>query len=637
MNPSLRERLLGALPYAAALLGYAAVLGRWALALPLALGMGWALVTRKAPRFSEGGMLVAVVAGGGLGFLAGLLPPELPASSLPSFVLSPVSGVLAVAGGYCLLANKRTWALVYACMLAVVSAHSRASFVELGVLALTVVAALVSGFSEARLGLPTLRRGMLGVVAFAAVACAAAGGIAAGLMALQGTLIELVGGTVMELMADQLPSFGVEERLVLGSFGQGSSSSKIVMEVSGEVPQLLRASVMDQYDGTAWSTSPGLAAQRGALPADAAGTRAKTELLFVRNLGGQLPSPAGVVSVAGTSPEVRGAWLLWKPDLRDLTLVLERSAIEALPPEPAPDAAATALPPAIKEEFGKLAKGIVGAESSPGRKARVIEAYFRDNFEYSLTAELRGRGHPLALLITGRRPAYCAYFASAMAVLLRSLDVPARVVGGFVPEGTSPLTGRAVVRARDAHAWVEAYLAEEGRWVAFDPTPWRTRDAAVGSERNVGWPAALAGWLSSSSRRLWILVRHPLDLLRAVGYSPVTWGLLVVFLVWRFRKGRTARVTFRAGQAMRPVDPRLEALYRRYLKLLRKAGIAPQPSETDDAVLERMRGSVGSAPAEAAARFVQAYRAVRYGGGQLDEAGLVRALEELRSSLVPGG
>jgi transglutaminase-like putative cysteine protease len=308
--------------------------------------------------------------------------------------------------------------------------------------------------------------------------------------------------------------------------------------------------------------------------------------------------------------------------------------VEALPREPPPGPEATALPPALKEEFGRLARGLVQGAAGGRAQARALEAYFRDNYEYSLEAELMGKGHPLAILITQRRPAYCAYFASAMAVLLRSLDVPARVVGGFVPEGTNPLTGRAMVRSRDAHAWVEAWLADEGRWVAFDPTPWRTRDAAVGVNRSPGLLGILGGALSSGLQRLLILVTHPVDLLRAIGFSPVTWVLVALFLVWRFRRGRGVRATFRAGAAMRPVDARLEALYRRYLKTLRRARLTPGPAETDDALLERLGAAVGAGPQAAARRFLEAYRVARYGGGAVEEQALAASLADLARALT---
>jgi hypothetical protein len=57
-----------------------------------------------------------------------------------------------------------------------------------------------------------------------------------------------------------------------------------------------------------------------------------------------------------------------------------------------------------------------------------------------------------------------------MAVMLRTLGIPSRVVTGFLGGVYNPMTGWQVVRASDAHSWVEAWLPRRG-WVTFDPTP----------------------------------------------------------------------------------------------------------------------------------------------------------------------
>jgi len=68
------------------------------------------------------------------------------------------------------------------------------------------------------------------------------------------------------------------------------------------------------------------------------------------------------------------------------------------------------------------------------------------------------------------RRGYCIHFSMTMAVILRNLGVPARVVEGFLPGERSVDLSTEVIRNEDAHAWVEAYLPGVG-WVPFDPTP----------------------------------------------------------------------------------------------------------------------------------------------------------------------
>ena len=96
-----------------------------------------------------------------------------------------------------------------------------------------------------------------------------------------------------------------------------------------------------------------------------------------------------------------------------------------------------------------------------------------------LDVDDRGLEDPLAAFLFERRSGHCEYFASAMTVLLRVNEVPARLVTGFQPGNYSNLTGTWSVRARDGHAWVEAWIPDRG-WVAYDPTPADAASARLG-------------------------------------------------------------------------------------------------------------------------------------------------------------
>jgi transglutaminase-like putative cysteine protease len=90
-------------------------------------------------------------------------------------------------------------------------------------------------------------------------------------------------------------------------------------------------------------------------------------------------------------------------------------------------------------------------------------------FTYDLaTAPGNGDDALVEFLTTGRR-GYCEQFASAMAVMLRTLGVPARVAVGFTG-GRAADGGARAVGTADAHAWVEAWFPSAG-WTTFDPTP----------------------------------------------------------------------------------------------------------------------------------------------------------------------
>ena len=68
-----------------------------------------------------------------------------------------------------------------------------------------------------------------------------------------------------------------------------------------------------------------------------------------------------------------------------------------------------------------------------------------------------------------RRAGNCEYFASALAVMLRAVGIPSRVVNGFQRGEWNPYGGYWVVRMRDAHSWVEAHVGDG--WITLDPSP----------------------------------------------------------------------------------------------------------------------------------------------------------------------
>ena len=111
----------------------------------------------------------------------------------------------------------------------------------------------------------------------------------------------------------------------------------------------------------------------------------------------------------------------------------------------------------------------VASSGDDYQKARSIERYLMRNYGYSLDLVSRVGGDPIEDFLFERRQGHCEYFATAMVQMLRSVEIPARFVTGFLGAEQSPL-GYEIVRQSNAHAWVEAYVPDRG-WVTFDPTP----------------------------------------------------------------------------------------------------------------------------------------------------------------------
>jgi protein-glutamine gamma-glutamyltransferase len=128
------------------------------------------------------------------------------------------------------------------------------------------------------------------------------------------------------------------------------------------------------------------------------------------------------------------------------------------------------LPDELDPRIPQLAQKITATAGNPYDKAVVLESYLRRNFGYTLNLAGKPGADPLAQFLFVTKAGHCEYFASAMAVMLRTLGIPSREVNGFLPGEFNDIAGDYIVRASDAHSWVEAYFPGSG-WITFDPTP----------------------------------------------------------------------------------------------------------------------------------------------------------------------
>jgi protein-glutamine gamma-glutamyltransferase len=121
------------------------------------------------------------------------------------------------------------------------------------------------------------------------------------------------------------------------------------------------------------------------------------------------------------------------------------------------------------EEIRALALQITGEIPSYYGKVAAIEEYLRTHYLYSLKPGIAEDGNQLHHFLFVSKKGYCSYFAFAMALMCRSLGIPARVAVGFYIDPQSEILNFYEVRAFQAHAWVEVYFGNLG-WVEFDPT-----------------------------------------------------------------------------------------------------------------------------------------------------------------------
>ncbi|RKT56899.1 transglutaminase TgpA family protein [Saccharothrix australiensis] len=125
----------------------------------------------------------------------------------------------------------------------------------------------------------------------------------------------------------------------------------------------------------------------------------------------------------------------------------------------------------VSQEVVDLARRITRGESTTFDKATALHRYFTDGTQgFTYTTETSGAQTNDALrdfLFTGKR-GFCEQYASAMAIMARSIGLPSRVAMGFT--AGFPTGDAQSITTQDAHAWVEIYFPGHG-WMVFDPTP----------------------------------------------------------------------------------------------------------------------------------------------------------------------
>ena len=132
------------------------------------------------------------------------------------------------------------------------------------------------------------------------------------------------------------------------------------------------------------------------------------------------------------------------------------------------------LPDKLDARFAQLAQTISRGAATNFNKAVTLENYLRNEFLY--TRDTMQEPFDMATLqrfLFETRRGHCELFASAMVLMLRTLNVPARLATGFSATNLNPITGYYEVRSLDAHAWVEAWTETDG-WVSYEPTSFYT-------------------------------------------------------------------------------------------------------------------------------------------------------------------
>ncbi len=272
-------------------------------------------------------------------------------------------------------------------------------------------------------------------------------------------------------------------------------SNRIVALMQAPYGTYLRVRTFDVFDGTRWSqsttdytkrtldTSGYIALNKGAnnrLNADNT-TEFRHSLIIKQTLQPWLPL-AGIPSELWLPAKIL-AIDHWKQPLLPspiragtrytATSHIHQRQHRLIGYGPEPEDRDLELPPRFDRRITRLTLQTTQGLKTSLQQAEAIEEHLRTNYQYSFDSIFESQGQtPLSTFLFDNKAGHCEYFASAMAMMLRSIGIPSRLVTGFSATNQNPLTGYFEIRTLDGHAWVEAWV--DNQWLTFEPTAFYT-------------------------------------------------------------------------------------------------------------------------------------------------------------------
>ena len=498
-------------------------------------------------------------------------------------------------------------------------------------------------------------------------------------------------------------STGFSDRVQLGQIGQIQQSNAVVMHIQisgdkrGQYSLHWRGVALARFDGKNW-TNPH---QKFELPREADG--AFSVPVFIEGVPAVYGT--GREGAPGTTPHLIHYKVLLEPigtnvfflapwgrrvmgayralqvdagggvydlDSQHSVSVYEADSDIARPSPASLRSAGRTLPqltspylqlPALDPRIPQLAAQISGSSSNNYDKAAAIETYLKTHYGYTLQLLGSPVADPLANFLFERKQGHCEYFASSMAVMLRTLHIPSRVVNGFRSDQFNDVTGNYVVRAKNAHSWVEAYFPGYG-WITFDPTPGGEIGTPEGWDRALLYlDAAESFWREwvisydfshqyilakatvSGTRGSWDKIQtwaklqysHLLDWARrsqrTAARAPVLWfgaglaaGVVLLLLGNASRIARIIRMRRLLAHPERSPHQAAAIWYERMARYLARRGVKKLSGQTPQEFVrvienQHLRNRVG--------RFTDAYESARFGSSSDDAVRLPALYEEV--------
>jgi transglutaminase-like putative cysteine protease len=457
-------------------------------------------------------------------------------------------------------------------------------------------------------------------------------------------------GPLWGVPQDGTSSTGLSNSMRMGSVAEVAADDSIALRVrfSGAVPppeaMYFRGPVLSSFDGTEWRTAPArLETERPPENLRVRGEPVRYEMTLEPLQLSTLP----LLEASVTAPTIEGYRVTPRDDLRWVAdrPLLERLRFnaEAYPAflhgptqRTLPLLGQLDLPPGYNprtlEWAAALRRDPRYAKADARTLAQALLQHIRTGgYSYTLAPDSyddKGGRDAIDQFWLDRRAGFCEHFAAAFVVVMRALDVPARVVTGYQGTDPVPIDGYYVVRQSSAHAWAEYWQPGVG-WVRADPTAAVAPERVSRTRRLRAPPGIVAGTIASLSPALltqlregweainnrwnqWVLNYsrgQQLDVLKSLGMRSPTWEDLALLLIGALSTLALGGAAWAWWDRHR-VDPWVGQM-ERLRAALRRLDIAAAAHDAPRALALRVRERYG-APGEPLAALLDALERQRY-------------------------
>ncbi len=291
----------------------------------------------------------------------------------------------------------------------------------------------------------------------------------------------------------------------------------------------------------------------------------------------------------------------------------------------------TQLPDKLDEELARILATLPklkNPELNDRQRIFILLKYFRDNFTYKIRPQPINPVDPVLSFLKETHQGHCELYATGMIVLLRRLGIPARYITGFICAERHPTGSYYVARLGNAHAWVEAFDRDQGRWLLVDPTPpsgalnykhewsvfesWtdmmkKTFQQLLSNMRRGYFARAIIEFFVAIWRLLVLICYHSVR-------GPIIAVLFVALVLYYIRRRRNARkpkhdfdcpeeIFIELSKTYRKIQKRLKSKYELHLSI---------SSTINDFIIELSQSAMPESQKISLIKLLREYEAMRY-------------------------